>query len=108
MMATPSPAAWISCPRPNPRAAMRLFCLPYAGGGPQTYYKWSPALPTAVEVCPIQLPGRANRLAERPFTSLPHLVQALAGALRPQLDKPFALFGHSLGALLGFELARQV
>jgi len=108
-MATSSPAAaWVTCPRPNPRAALRLFCLPYAGGGPQIYYKWSAALPATVEVCPVQLPGRASRLAERPFTSLSHLVHALATALAPQLGKPFAVFGHSLGALLGFELARQI
>ena len=108
-MATVSPAAaWVSCPRPNPRATLRLFCFPYAGGGPQTYYKWSQALPSTVEVCPVQFPGRGSRLAERPFTSLPHLIQVLATALAPQLDKPFAFFGHSLGALLSFELARQI
>lgn len=103
-----STAAWVSCPRPNPRATLRLFCFPYAGGGPQTYYKWSRALPSTVEVCPVQFPGRGSRLAERPFTHLPHLVQVLAAALAPQLDKPFAFFGHSLGALLSFELARQI
>ena len=108
-MATFSPAAaWVSCPRPNPRATLRLFCFPYAGGGPQTYYKWSRALPATVEVCPVQFPGRGSRLAERPFTHLPHLVQVLAAALAPQLDKPFAFFGHSLGALLSFEFARQI
>ena len=107
-MAFSTAAAWVSCPRPNPRATLRLFCFPYAGGGPQTYYKWSRVLPPTVEVCPVQFPGRGSRLAERPFTSLPPLVHVLATALAPQLDKPFAFFGHSLGALLGFELARQI
>ena len=108
-MATFSPtAAWVLRSHPNPRATLRLFCFPYAGGGPQTYYKWSRALPSSVEVCPVQFPGRGSRLAERPFTHLPHLVQVLATALAPQLDKPFAFFGHSLGALLSFELARQI
>lgn len=107
-MATFSAAAWVSCPRPNPRATLRLFCLPYAGGGPQTYYKWWRGLPATVEVCAVQFPGRGSRLAERPFTALTSLVPVLGAALAPQLDKPFAFFGHSLGALLSFELARQV
>jgi medium-chain acyl-[acyl-carrier-protein] hydrolase len=69
---------------------------------------WSDALPTDVEVCPVQLPGRSARLMERPFTELSPLVEALAQALSPLLNKPFALFGHSLGALIAFELARQL
>ena len=69
---------------------------------------WSNALPADVEVCPVQLPGRSTRLMERPFTELSSLVQVLAQALSSLLDKPFAIFGHSLGALVGFELARQL
>jgi medium-chain acyl-[acyl-carrier-protein] hydrolase len=65
-------------------------------------------LPADVEVCPVQLPGRGTRLTEPPFTQLSRLVQALAEALFPLLDKPFAFFGHSLGALVSFELARQL
>ena len=68
---------------------------------------WSDGLPADVEVCPVQLPGRGTRLMERPFTRLPPLVEALAQALVPLLDKPFAFFGHSLGALVSFELARR-
>ena len=69
---------------------------------------WSNALPADVEVCPVQLPGRSERLMERPFTDLSSLIEVLAQALAPLLDKPFAFFGHSLGALIGFELARQL
>lgn len=69
---------------------------------------WSDALPADVEVCPVQLPGRGTRLMERPFTRLSPLVEALAQALAPLLDRPFAFFGHSLGALVSFELARQI
>jgi medium-chain acyl-[acyl-carrier-protein] hydrolase len=72
------------------------------------FRNWSNALPADVELCPVQLPGRSNRLFERPFTELSVLVEALAQTLSPLLDKPFALFGHSLGALVGFELARQL
>lgn len=69
---------------------------------------WSNALPADVEVCPVQLPGRSTRLMERPFTEMSPLVEVLAPALSSLLDKPFAIFGHSLGALVGFELARQL
>ena len=69
---------------------------------------WSDGLPADVEVCPIQFPGRGTRLLEPPYLQLSPLVGALAEALRPLLDKPFALFGHSLGSLVSFELARQL
>ena len=65
-------------------------------------------MPTDVEICPVQYPGRGTRLKEAPFTRLSSLVEALAEALIPLLDRPFAIFGHSLGALAGFELARQL
>ena len=65
-------------------------------------------MPANVEVCPVQFPGRGTRLKEPSFTRLSPLVEALAEALVPLLDKPFAFFGHSLGALVGFELARQL
>jgi medium-chain acyl-[acyl-carrier-protein] hydrolase len=61
-----------------------------------------------VEVCPVQLPGRGTRLMERPFTRVVPLVAALADALHPFLDRPFAFFGHSLGTLVSFALARRL
>lgn len=99
---------WITCRKPNPQARLRLFCFPYAGTGVSIFRTWPDGLPADVEVCPIQFPGRGTRLMEAPFTRLSPLVQALAQALGPLLDKPFAFFGHSLGALVGFELARQL
>ena len=69
---------------------------------------WSNGLPADVEVCPIQFPGRGTRLMEPPYNRLSLLVEALIQALLPLLDKPFALFGHSLGSLVSFELARQI
>ena len=65
-------------------------------------------LPPDVTVCPVQLPGRENRLAEPPFTRISLLVRGMAHALRPFLNCPFAFFGHSMGALISFELARQL
>ncbi len=99
---------WVACHTPNPQARLRLFCFPYAGGGAPIFHTWSDGLPAEVEVCPVQFPGRGTRLREPPFTQLSPLVRALAQALSPLLDTPFAFFGHSLGALVSFELARQL
>jgi len=99
---------WIACPRPNPQARLRLFCFPYSGAGASIFYPWLDYLPTAIEVCPVQLPGRETRLSEPLFTRMGPLVRAAAQALLPYLDKPFAFFGHSLGALVSFELARYL
>jgi len=100
--------SWITCRKPIPQARLRVFCFPYAGSGVSIFRAWSDSLPAEVEVCPVQLPGRGTRLMEPPFTRLSPLIQALAQALFPLLDKPFAFFGHSLGALVSFELARQL
>jgi medium-chain acyl-[acyl-carrier-protein] hydrolase len=69
---------------------------------------WGQGMPVGVEVCPLQPPGRENRLEEPPITRIPRMVASLAEALAPLLDRPFALFGHSVGALSVFELARQL
>jgi len=102
------PDTWIACRKPNPKARLRLFCFPYAGSGAAIFRTWPDSFPADVEICPVQFPGRGTRLADTPFTQLAPLVDALAQALLPLLDKPFAFFGHSLGALVGFELARQL
>ena len=87
---------------------MRLFCLPFAGGGASTYRQWPAALPASIEVCPVQLPGREERYGEPAHTSVIGVSRALARELAPYLDKPFAIFGHSMGALLAFETARAL
>lgn len=101
-----STSLWI--PRSNPQARVRLFCLPYAGGGASIYRLWSRKLPSDIDVCPVQLPGHENRVKEPLFTRLPPLIEALAHEVAPLLDKPFAFFGHSMGAVLSFELARYL
>ena len=97
---------WFLSPKPNPTARLRLFCFPYAGGGAQAFGRWVKHLPSDVEVCLAQPPGRGARMREAPYTKLLPLVEAAARALAPLTDKPFALFGHSMGALVAFELAR--
>lgn len=92
--------------QPSEAARLRLFCLPYAGGSATIFAGWEQGMPDGVEVCPIQLPGRATRFDEPPFRQMEPLVRALAAELPPFLDRPFALFGHSMGAVIGFELAR--
>jgi len=87
-------------------ARVRLFTFPFAGGGTSVYRSWSAALPPEVAVCPVRLPGREARIHEPAPRDLVALARAAGDALRPHLDVPFALFGHSMGALLAFELAR--
>ena len=109
---TPRPVvrsnAWILGVRPRPAARRRLFCLPYAGGAASVFRSWAEMLPADVEVCPVQLPGRGSRFREAPFRKVADLVPALAEGLLPLLDLPFALFGHSMGAVVAFELAREL
>lgn len=99
---------WIRCPKPRPAARMRLYCIPHAGGGAGTYRSWSDGLPETVEQRSVQLPGREDRLKDTPLHSVVPLARALADALVPELDRPWALFGHSMGALVGFELLREL
>lgn len=104
----PSSSAWIRSYQQTASVHFRLFCLPYAGGGASVFRDWGEALPGGIEVCAIQLPGRESRILERPFGQMATLVTALSVAIEPYLDKPFALWGHSMGALICFELAHYL
>lgn len=101
-------SAWLTIYRANPTASLRLFCFPYAGGASLIYRQWPDNLPSKVEVCPVQLTGRGSRLREAPYTKVEPLVEALMQVLLPYMDKPFAFFGHSMGAIISFELARRL
>jgi medium-chain acyl-[acyl-carrier-protein] hydrolase len=96
---------WLLRQSLRPGSALRLFLLPPAGGSSLIFRGWEDAMPAGVDACAIQLPGRGNRLLEPLFTRLEPLVHALGQALLPELDRPFAFFGHSMGALVAFELA---
>lgn len=98
--------AWIEGSQVNPQAEFRLFCLPHAGGSSLIFHPWLTAGFGNMEICPVQLPGRNKRAREKPFDQLRPLAHALADAL--PFDKPFALFGHSLGALVSFELTLEL
>ncbi len=97
-----------SGPQHQRRSRLRMFCFPYAGGGTSIFRTWSRYLPPSIEVYPVQLPGRENRLLEKPFSHLPDLVEYLGQNLLPYLNGPYIFFGHSMGALISFELARYL
>lgn len=99
---------WLSGFARKPGARLRLFCFPYAGGGASEFRSWSDGLGDAVEVYPVQLPGREGRLSEAAFDELSPLLDAVIETFSEHWRKPFVLFGHSMGALVAFELAREL
>jgi medium-chain acyl-[acyl-carrier-protein] hydrolase len=103
-----TPDKWFLFPKPNPGASLRLFCFHYSGGSAHTFQTWPADLPQTLEIGMVQLPGRGHRLIEPKITRLLPLSRLVAQALQQYIDKPFALFGHSLGALLCFEVARSL
>ena len=103
-----SVAEWIVCPQPRPEARVRLLCIPYAGGGTNVYRAWRNLLPQEVELCLAQLPGREVRFKEPALDRAEPILEALASDLARLRRLPLVLFGHSMGALLAFELARRL
>jgi medium-chain acyl-[acyl-carrier-protein] hydrolase len=99
---------WLAIFQPHPNAKLRLFCFPYAGGGSVVFYNWPNFFSPNIEVVAIRLPGRETRFTEKPFTRMPHLVSALIPVMQPLLNKPFAFFGHSMGARIAFEVTRAL
>jgi len=99
---------WLAAPVARPGAELRLFCLPHAGGGTAAYAALARLVPEPIDVRPVRLPGRETRLREAPYRRVASLVADAVRALEPLFDRPFALFGHSLGALLAFELAHRL
>jgi surfactin synthase thioesterase subunit len=99
---------WIRRYHPAPQSPVRLVCLPHAGGSASFYFPVSRALSPAVDVVAVQYPGRQDRRSEPCIEDLPALARAVLGALDGWLDRPIALFGHSMGATVGFELARML
>src|SRR6185295_8097027 len=89
-------------------SSIRLFCFPYAGGNSSVFHDWGRQLPGYMKVKAVELPGRLYRFKEPPIDRIARLVPTLMRELRPWLTFPLALFGHSLGALIAFEFAREM
>ncbi|WP_259471786.1 thioesterase II family protein [Streptomyces shenzhenensis] len=103
---------YLSRKRPDgePDPATRLFCFPYAGGGASAYRRWQRGLDAhdaGVRVLPVQLPGREERFAEPRFTDLDALIDDMDAQLDEELSEPHIFYGHSMGALLAYSLARR-
>ncbi|MFJ8695672.1 thioesterase II family protein [Streptomyces roseolilacinus] len=86
---------------------IRLICFSYAGGGLGPFRDWAPEVPDGVELLGVRLPGHGSRIRERPHTDWEPLVDEVTGVLGPYLAEPHALFGHSFGGRLAYEVARR-
>jgi medium-chain acyl-[acyl-carrier-protein] hydrolase len=104
---SPSKSNWFSIPYPKPNAKLRLICLPYAGGNAAIYHQWSNKIINDIELISLQPPGRSYRLQETPFNDMEKLIDDLMQVLPSILDKPYVIFGHSLGSRIGFELIHR-
>jgi surfactin synthase thioesterase subunit len=102
------PPPWIQTPFPRPDARLRLYCFPHAGSGAGYYRPWSEGLDRRIEVRAVLPPGRERRFMEPALSTVEEVVDGLVPALGPVLDPPYALFGHSLGAMVAFETARRL
>lgn len=91
--------------QPEKDDRLRIFCFPYAGAGGSVYRSWSYPRDQHVAVCPIQYPGRENRLFEPPIQEMDLLVSEICAQIKKHLDCPYLLFGHSLGAKVAFRVA---
>lgn len=87
---------------------LRLYCLPYAGGSAGLYRSWAEYLPPDIMLYGVEYPGRGRRISEPPLGRIDILAHQLADALAEALDGPYALFGHSMGALAAFEISHQL
>jgi surfactin synthase thioesterase subunit len=99
---------WIARPAATAEARLRMFCFPYAGVGISAFREWWQWPRPEVEVCCLQLPGREGRIHEPPIRTISELVPSIVESLAPWLDRPYVLFGHSLGALVAFEVAHAI
>lgn len=99
---------WFVRPQVKPEAKSRLFFFPYAGGAPAVFTKWCADLPSHIEGVAVHYPGRGSRFNEPVINDMSRMVADLAQNIQPLLDKPFPFFGHSMGGLIAFELARKL
>lgn len=99
---------WIRRFHPAPEKPIRLVCLPHAGGTASSFFRYSQVLAATADVLTIQYPGRQDRRHEPPLTTVSALADRIHRVLAPYHDRPLFLFGHSMGGVLGFEVARRM
>jgi medium-chain acyl-[acyl-carrier-protein] hydrolase len=87
---------------------LRLFCFPYAGGSSEVYRSWQRWFPEGVDVCLVHIPGRGKRMSEPAFTQIVPLANAVVERIAQDINVPYALYGHSMGATIAFEVAREL
>jgi pyochelin biosynthesis protein PchC len=104
----PTHTPWLRRFHESEPDAIRLICLPHAGGSASSYFELSGLVGAAVDLVAVQYPGRQDRHHESPLTSVDDLADAVEAAIEPLLDRPIALFGHSMGATVAFEVARRL
>lgn len=105
-MSHPAGSAWIQRMPADRHARHYLVCFPHAGGGASFYRPWRIELPPDIGLLVIQYPGRENRLTEPFAETMEQLVDGVSAQLPAELDAPFTFFGHSMGALVAYEVAR--
>lgn len=96
---------WITPVKADGVTKLRLFCFPFAGGVSSYYHAWQSKISQGVELCPVMLPGREKLIRQAPVSDIHQLCRTLIDQLAPHTDVPFAFFGHSMGALIAYELA---
>jgi pyochelin biosynthesis protein PchC len=100
--------AWLRTYQPRPEAGVRLVCLPPAGASAPFFRDWVRYLPADVELTSVQYPGRLDRINDRAVSQMDTMADAVTDVLLPRAEQPFALFGHSMGAAVAFEIARRL
>ena len=102
------PGPWLRRPFARPGARLHLVCLPHAGGAASSLRPWQSLLPEAIDVLTVQYPGREDRFPDALVDTMDHLVREVVAALVPVLDRPYALFGHSMGSAVAYEVALEL
>jgi medium-chain acyl-[acyl-carrier-protein] hydrolase len=108
MQRTATTNRWLLPVSRSPRPVLRLFCFPCAGGWGQMFYPWARRLSKEIDIWAVQLPGRAQRMREVLGTCMRQLSDEVALGIQSHLGVPYAFFGHSMGALMSFEVSRRL
>jgi medium-chain acyl-[acyl-carrier-protein] hydrolase len=105
---SPRQSNWFECLSRSKAPRLRVFCFPHAGGSADLYRSWQRWFPEQLDLCLVHLPGRGKNMDTRAFSQLVPLVAEILDHISLLTDIPYALYGHSMGALISFELAREL